>query len=85
MIKNKAIIGTNFSVTDAILCIPPRTINAVSIATIIPTTILGTPKALFTDIPIELDCTISPVKQADTIIEKAKNAANFLLPNPSLI
>ena len=50
-----AIIGTIFSVTEAILFAPPININAATIATITPTITGFIPKAVLNDSPIEFD------------------------------
>ena len=85
-IYRMAIIGTSFSVTDAMRLTPPMNIN--------PATTARTPPIIFVSIPnaplkaslIELACTILPIKPSANIIETAKkparNFAKGLFPNP---
>ena len=57
----RAMIGTIFSVKLAIRLIPPMKMIAATIATKIPTAIVGTWNALLNATPIELDCTMLPM------------------------
>ena len=74
--------GTTFSVTAAILCTPPRKMNAAMAATMTPTTIRFTPNALWNASPIELDCTMLPIKPSARIISTEKTVASTLPPLP---
>ena len=79
-------IGTNFSVTEAIRFIPPIKIKPARTARTAPTIFVSTLKASLKALLIELACTILPIKPNANIMEIAKKAAkNFektLLPNP---
>ena len=76
-----AMIGTSFSVTDAILSTPPRNIRAESIAITIPIVQPGTPNALEQDSEMELDWTMQPIKPRARIIATEKKPAKNL-PKP---
>jgi len=73
--------GTIFSVTAAILCTPPRKMNAAMAATTTPTTSRFTPKALWNASPMELDWTMLPMKPSARMISTENTVARIL---PSL-
>ena len=73
-------IGTTFSVTDAIRPTPPRKMNAAMIAQMMPTTIIGAPNAVLNATLIEFACTMLPVKPSAKIIATEKKPARNL-PN----
>lgn len=68
-------IGTSFSVTPAMRWIPPRNTTAASTATTMPTAHDGTPKAAAQVSPMELDCTMHPMKPSAKISATAKKPA----------
>ena len=71
-------IGTTFSVTDAIRPTPPRKMNAAMIAQMMPTTIIGAPNAVLNATLIEFACTMLPVKPRAKMIASAKKPARIL-------
>ena len=74
-------IGTTFSVTEAIRPTPPRKMNAAMIAQTMPTTICGAPNAVLKATLIEFAYTMLPVKpRAKMIATEKKPARN--LPKP---
>ena len=73
-------IGTSFSVTDAMRLTPPRKMNAAMIAQITPITIGGMPNAVLNDALIELACTMLPVKPSAKMMASEKKPARNL-PN----
>ena len=78
----KCFVGTIFSVMEAILARPPIKINALNNAQAIPTISGLMPKAVSNAEPIELDCTILPIKPRARIIATEKNTARNLPKAP---
>ena len=81
--KIAAIMGTSFSVTAARRCTPPRKIMAQMMTSTIPMTQAGTPKAVWKVEPMELDCTMLPMRPRARMMATAKNPARNL-PKPPL-
>ena len=81
--KTPAMMGTSFSVTAARRCTPPRKMIAQMITSTIPMTQEGTPKAVSMVEPMELDCTIQPMKPSARMMDTAKKPARNL-PKPPL-
>ena len=77
-IYSPAIIGTIFSVTEAILFIPPKNTNPAKIDIITPTNRGDTPKALLKATEIELACTAFPIRPRAKIQATEKKIANPL-------
>ena len=73
-------IGTIFSVKEAILEIPPTKTNNEIAAIIIPTIHGLIPNAVPNASPMELDCTAFPIKPNAKIMSTA-NVAARILPN----
>ena len=71
-------IGTIFSVTAAILCTPPRKINAAMAATTTPTASRFRPKALWNASPMELDYTMLPMKPSARMMSTENTVASTL-------
>ena len=70
--------GTIFSVTPASRDTPPMNTAPASNAITIPTDHCGMPKALWQVSPMELACTMHPMKPTPIIMATAKNPArNF--------
>ena len=81
--KMAAMMGTIFSVTEARRCTPPTKMNPQITTSTMPTIQEGTPKAVSKVEPMELDCTIQPIKPSARMMATAKNPArNF--PKPPL-
>ena len=76
-----AMMGTIFSVTLAMRWMPPRKTNTATRATSRPTTQEGTPKAVEQVAPMELDCTMQPMKPRARMMATAKKPARNL-PRP---
>ena len=76
-------MGTIFSVTEARRCTPPRKITAQMMTRITPDTQVGMLKAVFMVEPMELDCTMQPMKPSASTIATAKKPARNL-PKPPL-
>ena len=68
---------------EAILARPPTKINAENTAHAIPTISGLTPKAVWKEEPMELDCTILPIKPRARMIATEKKPARNL-PNVPL-
>ena len=77
----QAMIGTIFSVTEAMRCTPPMKMKAAMAHTIRPMTQLGMWNAFWHASPMELDCTIEPMKPSARMIATAKKPARNL-PKP---
>ena len=75
--------GTIFSVTEAMRCTPPIKINAAMAETIRPMTQLGIWNAFWHASPMELDCTMQPMKPRARMMATAKKVARNL-PKPPL-
>ena len=74
-------VGTSFSVTAARRFTPPRKIKPQITTKMIPMIQDGTPKAVWKVEPMELDCTMQPIKPSARMIATAKKPAKNL-PNP---
>ena len=72
--------GTTFSVTDARRCTPPRKMKAQMTISTMPTTQDGMPNAVSIVAPMELDCTMQPMKPSASVMATAKKPARNL-PN----
>ena len=81
--KMAAIMGTSFSVTAARRCTPPRKMMAQMATSTIPMTQEGMPKAVLKVEPMELDCTMLPIRPRARMMATAKKPARNL-PNPPL-
>ena len=79
-----AIIGTIFSVTEAILFTPPKNINPDKTAKNNPVTTVGIWKALWKASPTEFAWTAFPINPKAKIHETAKNPAKNLAAFPPL-
>ena len=80
--------GTTFSNTAASLFVPPKKMKAAMAATNTPIATLGiltfiTANTSLNAAPMELDCTIFPMKPSARVIKIAKAAA-IAFPNPPL-
>ena len=80
--KTAAIRGTTFSVTEARRCTPPRKMNAQMATRTRPTTQDWIPKAVSIVAPMELDCTIQPIKPSARMMAVAKKPARNLPKRP---
>ena len=78
----RAIRGTSFSVMAAIRLTPPRKTKPAMAATITPMIHAGTPKAMLLVSPMELDCTMQPMKPSANVMAIAKNTASTLPKTP---
>ena len=78
---SRAMMGTSFSVTETMRCTPPRKMNPATSATRMPTTTLGTPKAVNMASLMELDCTMLPIKPRARMMATEKKPARNL-PKP---
>ena len=79
--KMAAMIGTSFSVTEASRWTPPRKMKPQITTRTMPTIQLGTPKAVSKVEPMELDCTMQPMKPRARMMATAKKPArNFPKP-----
>ena len=74
-------MGTSFSVTAAILLIPPRMIKPSSTESTAPVTISSIPKVAFNDAAILLTCGIFPVPNELMIAATANSAAIHFMFN----
>ena len=75
-----AMSGTTFSVTDARRCTPPRKMKAQMTISTMPTTQDGMSNAVSIVAPMELDCTMQPMKPSASVMATAKKPARNL-PN----
>ena len=75
-------MGTIFSVTAARRCTPPRKITAQMTARMTPTIQEGMPKAVSKVEPMELDCTMQPMKPRARMMATAKKPARNLPKAP---
>ena len=75
-------IGTIFSVTHAMRRTPPMKMRAAMRATTMPTHQVFTPKALAKESPMELDCTMLPMKPRARMIATEKKPATNLPKAP---
>ena len=78
-----AMMGTIFSVTAARRCTPPRKMTAQITTSTMPMIQEGTPKAVSMVEPMELDCTMQPMKPSARMMATAKKVARNL-PKPPL-
>ncbi len=76
-------MGTSFSVTAAKRCTPPRKMMAQMTTRMMPDTQAGMPKAVCMVEPMELDCTMQPMKPRARMMATAKKPARNL-PKPPL-
>ena len=81
--KMAAMRGTSFSVTEARRLVPPRKMNAQITTSTAPTIQEGMPKAVSKVEPMELDCTMQPMKPRASMMATAKKPARNL-PKPPL-
>ena len=78
-----AMTGTIFSVTEARRCTPPTKMKPQITTSTMPTIQEGTPKAVWKVEPMELDCTMQPMKPRARMMATAKKPARNL-PKPPL-
>ena len=76
-------MGTIFSVTAARRCTPPRKMMAQMITSTTPMIQAGMPNAVLKVEPMELDCTMLPIRPSARMMATAKKPARNL-PNPPL-
>ena len=79
-------IGTSFSVMEAMRFTPPMKISPAAIAKTAPTILVSQPKAPWKASPMELAWTMLPMKPKARMMEMEKKAARtlekMLLPKP---
>ena len=75
-----AMIGTIFSVTEAMRLTPPKKMKPPATTMIRPMTQVGMPNAVLQVDAIELDCTMQPMMPSASTMATAKNPARNL-PN----
>ena len=77
-----AMRGTSFSMTQAMRFAPPRKMAAEMSATMMPTSTGETPKAVPKAAPMELDCTMLPMKPRARMMATEKKAARARPKDP---
>ncbi len=71
-------MGTIFSVTEASRCTPPRKMMPQMMTSATPTIQEGMPKAVWKHSPMELDCTMQPMKPSARMMATAKKGGKEL-------